>query len=310
MVNTEITRAGETVAVDAPADLVFDLIADPDPLSYLSPTVVHAERTARGTGEDSVTIWSITGAEEVWSRTQHRSLDPGGLRIEFEDAPGSTLAGVSGAWVLHPVSEDRTEVELRQDASALADPKAAARAEGARLDLLRTVTQAAANRHQLADLVVDFRDPLFAAGSAEDAYRILYEADRWPERLTHVSRIDMTEDVPNIQFFDMDTTTSDGAPHTTRSVRICFPHTKIVYKQIGLPALLDAHTGHWLFTETREGVVVESRHVAVIKPAALPVLGEGTTVEDARRYLRRVLSTNSMTNLRLSKEYAEERARA
>jgi C7-C12 aromatase (ARO/CYC) len=32
-------------------------------------------------------------------------------------------------------------------------------------------------------------------------------------------------------------------------------------------------------------------------------------VAGARRYLRKVLSANSMGNLRLTKEYAEERAR-
>ncbi|MFC7259806.1 MULTISPECIES: SRPBCC family protein [Streptomyces] len=309
MVNTQ-APVGESVVVEAPAKVVLDLIADPDPLHYLSPTIVYADRVTVGPDKDRVTVWTITETEQVWSRTQQRTLDPDGLRVTFEDTPESTLAGVRGEWVLRAVSDDKTEIELKQDTSALTSPEAVIRAEEARSDLLSTVAYAAANRQELSDLVVDFRDPLFAAGSAEDAYKILYEADRWPERLAHVSRIDMTEEVPGIQFFDMDTTTSDGAPHTTRSVRICFPHSKIMYKQIGLPALLAAHTGHWLFTPTREGIVIESRHVAVIKPSALSILGEGTTVEDARRYLRRVLSTNSMTNLRLSKEFAEEQARA
>jgi len=309
VVNTQ-APVGESVVVEAPAKVVLDLIADPDPLHYLSPTIVYADRVTAGPDKDRVTVWTITETEQVWSRTQQRTLDPDGLRVTFEDTPESTLAGVRGEWVLRAVSDDKTEIELKQDTSALTSPEAVIRAEEARSDLLSTVAYAAANRQELSDLVVDFRDPLFAAGSAEDAYKILYEADRWPERLAHVSRIDMTEEVPGIQFFDMDTTTSDGAPHTTRSVRICFPHSKIMYKQIGLPALLAAHTGHWLFTPTREGIVIESRHVAVIKPSALSILGEGTTVEDARRYLRRVLSTNSMTNLRLSKEFAEEQARA
>nr|WP_245667476.1 hypothetical protein [Actinomadura macra] len=36
------------------------------------------------------------------------------------------------------------------------------------------------------------------------------------------------------------------------------------------------------------------------------LLGDGMTVEGARKYLRKVLSANSMGNLRLAKEYAEE----
>ncbi|WP_147472807.1 SRPBCC family protein [Streptomyces triticirhizae] len=307
---TSQAPVGESVTVDAPAKVVLDLIADPDPLHYLAPSVVYAERQADGEGKDTVTLWSVTEDEEVWSRTQHRVFEADGSKVTFTDTKESSLAGLTGTWTVRALDGERTELSLTQDASGLADAGAAGRAEEARQVLLATVADAATRRQELSDLVVDFRDPLFVGGAAEDAYQILYEADRWPERLEHVSRIDLKEDVPNIQFFDMDTTTSDGKPHTTRSVRICFPHRKIVYKQIGLPALLDAHTGHWLFTPTREGLIVESRHVAVIKPSALPVLGEGTTVEGARRYLRRVLSTNSMTNLRLSKTYAEERARA
>jgi hypothetical protein len=120
----------------------------------------------------------------------------------------------------------------------------------------------------------------------------------------------MTEDVKNIQFFDMDTKTQDGRPHRTRSVRICFPHTLIVYKQIGLPPLLSAHTGHWKFTPVPEGIVVSARHTATIKPSALDLLRPGATVADARRYLRKQLAANSMGNLRLAKAFAEERADA
>ncbi|UQU67669.1 SRPBCC family protein [Couchioplanes caeruleus] len=304
------TRTASSTTVDAPADTVFDHIVDVAPLPHLSPTILHTEHDPVKDDEDVVQIWTVTKDEQVWSRTIRRSLDRAALRVSFvdEDADGQPT-GVRGAWTLRDVSGGKTEVELAFEIDGEA-PESPERLEAARLDLLTTVTDAAQRRDELADLVVDFTDPLYAAGSAEDAYQILYEADKWPERLHHVARIDMTENVPNVQFFDMDTSTPDGRAHTTRSVRLCFPHYKIIYKQIGLPALLDAHTGHWRFTEDRDGLVIESRHTAVIKPSALHILGPGTTVEDARRYLRKVLSTNSMTNLRLAKQFAEERAGA
>jgi hypothetical protein len=158
-------------------------------------------------------------------------------------------------------------------------------------------------------LVISFEDPLFIAGSKDDVYEFLYAADKWPERVPHVTALSMTEDQPGVQFFDMDSVTPEGRAHTTRSVRICRPK-KIVYKQISLPKLLDAHTGHWQFAETPEGVTVTARHTATIKPSALDLLGENTTVADARRYLRRVLSTNSLQTLRHAQTYAEGRARA
>jgi C7-C12 aromatase (ARO/CYC) len=102
--------------------------------------------------------------------------------------------------------------------------------------------------------------------------------------------------------------TPEGRAHTTRSVRICRPG-KIIYKQISLPSVLDAHTGHWQLDETPEGVMATARHTATIKPSALHMFGDNATIADARRYLRRVLSTNSLQTLRHAQTFAEERAR-
>ena len=55
------------------------------------------------------------------------------------------------------------------------------------------------------------------------------------ERLPHVARVVLTEDTPGLQFLEMDTRTKDGSTHTTKSVRVCFPDTRIAYKQITLP---------------------------------------------------------------------------
>jgi C7-C12 aromatase (ARO/CYC) len=133
----------------------------------------------------------------------------------------------------------------------------------------------------------------------------LYEADKWPARFPHVTSLSLEEHVPNIQFFDMGTKTPEGRSHMTRSVRICLRPKKIIYKQIQTPPLLSAHTGHWVFEEIPEGVIAKARHTATIRPDALSVLGEGTTVRDARKYLRTVLSANSLSNLRLTKEWVE-----
>ena len=175
---------------------------------------------------------------------------------------------------------------------------------------MATLRYAAERHDELSGLIISFEDPLFAAGCVRDAYTYLYEADKWPDRIPHVVRLELTEQVENIQFFDLDTASADGPKHTTRSVRICLPNQKIVYKQTQPPAMVTAHTGHWLFTETPEGLILSARHTCTIRPEGLHLLGEGTTVAQARRYLRKLLSTNSMGNLRLAKAYAEERAEA
>jgi C7-C12 aromatase (ARO/CYC) len=299
--------------VDAPAAVVFDTVAEVERWPQYFRPAVHAEYLERGESYDVVQRWALVGDTAVHTWTSRRDLDRDGLRIAFEqldvEAP---LRRMGGEWVFKAVSDGQCEVEVRHSFEAV-DAEAAARTEadlqrkaGFQLD---TVKSTAERHEELAELVLSFEDPLFIGGRAEDAYAVLYEADRWPERIEHVLSLTLTEDVPNVQFFDMDTRTPDGAAHTTRSVRICLPHRKIVYKQIRLPKLLDGHTGHWLFTPTPEGLIASARHTVTIKPAAIQaVLGDSATVGDARRYLRTVLSANSMKNLQLAKRWAEERA--
>lgn len=295
-----------TATVAAPAGLVYDLVAQLAAWSQFHPPAVHAEPIA---GEDGlVRHWWVVDDHTVRIWTARWRRDRARLRIAFERDPATPdECGSRGEWQFRAVSDSTTEIEFAQEPVGKGEHDPVRMDQNVR-DFLMSVTNAAQHADERRDLVVDFEDPLFVAGSAEDAYDYLYEAAKWPERIPHVSRLVLEEQVPGIQFFDMDTVTPDGSAHTTRSVRICLPHSKIVYKQIQLPKLLDGHTGHWQFTPIPEGCVVSARHTATIKPSALPILGPEASVPDARKYLRRVLSANSMGNLRLSKAYAEERA--
>ncbi|WP_329016530.1 SRPBCC family protein [Micromonospora rifamycinica] len=296
-----------TVPVTAPAPLVFDLLADLGSWPHFHGPSVHAEPIGvDGHGQRFRHWWVIDDhTVRTWEASWQFAREQ--LRIGYEFAPHQPgAAGVRGSWTVHPSSDTTAQVRWEQTVVGEGSHDAAG-AEREMRELLDAVRSAAEHDEERRDLVVDFEDPLFVAGPVEAAYEYLYEADKWPERIPHVSRLVLEEKVPNIQFFDMDTHTPDGSPHTTRSVRICLPNHRILYKQIHLPKLLDGHTGHWSFTPTREGFILGARHTAVIKPSALSILGPDTTVLDARRYLRRVLSANSMSNLRLAKAYAEER---
>ncbi len=94
--------------------------------------------------------------------------------------------------------------------------------------------------------------------------------------------------------------------HTTESVRVTFPHRKIVYKQIKVPPLMTLHTGEWLISENDAGVTVSSSHDVAINEANIAeILGAGATVSDARSFIRDALGTNSMATLQHAKRYAE-----
>jgi len=153
-----------------------------------------------------------------------------------------------------------------------------------------------------------FEDTVLVDGSAKDLYDFINEADRWAERLPHVATVRLTEDTPGLQELEMDTRAADGSVHTTRSYRVTFPHRRIAYKQVTLPALMTLHTGLWTFTETDAGVAAVSQHTVVLNTANIArILGSEATVADARQYVHHALSTNSRATLGHAKAYAESR---
>jgi aromatase len=164
----------------------------------------------------------------------------------------------------------------------------------------------AENLSRAEELTIVFDDTVEIEAARPDVYDFLYRAQDWPVRLPHVSRLDLVEDTPGVQLMEMDTTTADGSVHTTRSVRVCFANTTIVYKQLRLPALMTVHNGRWTLEDTPAGVRATSTHTVVIKEDAVTaVLGEQATVQDAKRFVRKALGTNSTATLMRAKEYAE-----
>ncbi|WP_328609280.1 aromatase/cyclase [Amycolatopsis sp. NBC_00345] len=304
----------EKLLIHAPIDVVRELVLDVESWPQLHPAAIHAEYLERTAESELIQHWSLVDDHTVRTWRARRWSEDDGARIVFRHEPvAAPFAMMGGGFTFEPREDDSTLVHMHHefallkedDALAAGRLEAMSRGSGVYLETLR---YAAENREELSQSIISFVDPLFIAGAIEDAYQYLYEADKWPERIPHVKALTLEEPAPGIQFFDMDTVSGDGAAHTTRSVRICLPHHKIVYKQIKTPPMLAAHTGHWEFVRTPEGVESRARHTATIIPDRTHLLGEGTTVQGARNYLRRVLGTNSLGNLRLAKEYAETRA--
>jgi len=316
MGQSEIHVAEFSIAANAPVGVVFETYLAAERWPQLFAPIVHTEYVERGEDRDVIAIWALQGEDAIRHWRSRRTVDRVGMRVSFtNDTVVAPLAEAGGEWSFVAMPDGTAKIVSRHEFSLVEDSKVPPERIVQELEKhttrqLAELAYAAEHAEELAELIVDFEDPLSSGGAVEDAWKMLYEADKWPERLAHVAALTMTEDVPNFQFFDMDTTTSDGRAHTTRSVRVCLPHRKIVYKQILTPPLLAVHTGHWAFEQTGDGLVLGARHTVTIRPENLSLLGEGTTVADARDYLRRVLSANSMTNLRLAKSYAEERAGA
>jgi aromatase len=300
------------IKVRAPAGAVYQIIAEVANWPQIFPPSVHVEYIERDEDQELIQIWATANGEaKTW--TSRRVLDPKVLRIQFRQQVSQPPVGaMAGTWVIEPISEGESLVRLQHDYRAVdSDPRklewidmAVDRNSRAELAALKANAELAT---RAPELLLAFDDIVQINGSAKDVYDFLNDAQLWPERLPHVARVSLREDTPGLQFLDMDTRTKDGSVHTTKSVRVTFPYTKICYKQIQAPALMTLHTGYWLLTEKSGGVTATSQHTVVINEEGVAkILGGQASIDDARTFVRTALSTNSLATLEQAKKYAED----
>ncbi|MGW3074072.1 aromatase/cyclase [Kitasatospora sp. NPDC001132] len=302
------------ITVAATAKEVYRLLAEVENWPRLFPPNVYVETLEREGDRERIRIWATANGEaKNW--TSRRDLDPEGLRITFrQEVSSPPIAEMSGTWIIEPLGPEETRLRLLHSYRAVDDDpgslawidEAVDSNSRAELPSLKAGLEEAA---RTAELTLSFTDSVRVEGSAKDLYDFVNEADRWVERLPHVGTVKLTEDTPGLQVLRMDTVARDGSTHTTESVRVCFPHRRIAYKQTTLPALMTLHTGTWQFEEGEDGVVTaSSQHTVVINAENIAgILGPDADVERARTFLRDALGTNSRATLEHAKRYAEAR---
>ncbi|WP_020141379.1 aromatase/cyclase [Streptomyces sp. 351MFTsu5.1] len=308
-----IREVEHDIAVAAPAETVYRLLAEVENWPRIFPPTIHVEHVERGAREERIQIWATANGEaKNW--TSRRVLNPDGLRIDFrQEVSTHPVATMGGAWIIEPLSATESRIRLLHDYRAVDDDpghlawidEAVDRNSRSELAALRTNVERA---HAEADLTFSFEDSVDIAGAAKDVYDFVNEAHLWSERLPHVATVRLTEDTPGLQTLEMDTRAQDGSVHTTKSYRVTFPHHRIAYKQVTLPALMTLHTGYWTFAETASGTTASSQHTVTLNTGNIArILGEDATVADARAYVHNALSTNSRATLGHAKAHAEAR---
>jgi aromatase len=275
------------------------------------PPTVHAECAEQDLDSELIRIWATAnGTARTW--TSRRWHDPKRMSIAFRQVRSvPPVGGMGGTWLVEPVSAAECHVRLSHDYSAATGDPADLDWIGQAVDRnSESELRALKDRAELGEEPITFDDVIEVDGSAEDVYDFLNEAQLWRERLPHVVRVSLEEETPGLQTLEMDTRAKDGSVHTTRSVRVCTPHSGIVYKQIILPPLMALHTGRWLIEpRTGGGVSVTSRHTVRIDPDRVTdVLGPEADLPAAQRAVRAALSANSRATLDLAKAYAEQAA--
>lgn len=314
MAKQGIREVEHEIRVRAPAADVYRLIAEIENWPRIFPPTVYADYAERWEQEERIRIWAIANGD-IKNWTSRRELDPAALRIRFrQEVSAPPVAAMGGTWLVEPVSEGECRVRLLHDYRAIDDDPGQLAFIGravdtnSRSELAALKASAELDDGTSAGRLLQFADTVRIDGSAKDVYDFLNEAQRWGERLPHVARIDLRETVPGLQILEMDTRAKDGSTHTTKSIRVCFPPHKIVYKQVTLPALMNLHNGWWQLEYDGDGVLATSHHTVVINTANIPeILGDAAGLAEARELVKNSLSTNSRTTLAHAKRHAEAR---
>lgn len=301
---THRTVHGRRIA--APADVVYDLVADVTRWPVLFGPSLHVDVLERSEHHERFQLWALVNGEvKTW--TSRRALDAGRRRITFEQERSQPpIASMGGEWRVEPLGGpgDGVELVLEHSFSVVGDDpetmaQLAAGVDRNSREELAALARVAELGPGLDEVVVAFDDDVELPAGLGDVYDFVHRSDLWPERLPHVERVALHELAPDVQDMEMDTLTPEGNRHTTHSIRICFPRGRIVYKQLVPPALLLGHSGAWRFAATSgDATVVTARHMVAIDPGKVEeVLGAGHTLADARAYVREALGANSRATL-------------
>jgi 2-polyprenyl-6-methoxyphenol hydroxylase-like FAD-dependent oxidoreductase/ribosome-associated toxin RatA of RatAB toxin-antitoxin module len=304
-----VREVEHAITVNADAERVYALIADVESWPEMFPPTIHAERVTEDQGSERIQIWATAnGTAKTW--TSRRQLDPGRMSIAFrQERSAPPVGGMGGMWVIERISASQCRARLLHDYFAASDDPVDLDRIAAAVETNSTAElRALKDRAELTgpEGLITFDDTVEVDGNPKDVYDFLNEAQLWPERLPHVARVSLEEETSGLQILEMDTRGQENSVHTTRSVRVCQPHSSIIYKQIVLPPLVTLHTGRWLIEKRDDGVSVTSRHTVRINTARIAeVLGQDADVTAAQEAVRRSLSANSVATLTLAKAYAE-----
>ena len=312
MAELRIRTARHTIRVAAPPRRVYELIADVDRWPQIFDPTVTVEHLGFNGSSERVRIWELVGGE-LRSAVTFRELNAHRLQVRFrQEDPQHPVASMGGLWLVLPkgngslVALDhyyRVVGDNPADARWLAE--AVDRNSVTVLEALRDTAELGGALDQLALSCVDSMD---IGGDPQDVYDFLARAQDWSQRLPHIDRMLVDEDVRDIQHLEADTRLPNGSVHTTSTVRVCFPETRIVYKQTRPPAIMRAHTGSFSVTRLARGVRATAQHTVLLRPETVQrLLGPDHTVDDVRAAVRNVLHSLSLATLTRAKEFAEAR---
>jgi len=310
-----VHRRQHSLVIDAPPEVLYDLVADVTRWPVLFEPTVRVELIEKSTTSERFELSALVNDELATWRSR-RTFDRGGLLIRFaQERSTPPMTAMSGDWSFISTVAGKTEVVLRHEYSVADDAPDAVAWVNRALDTnsereLAALARVAELHAPLDHLVFKFEETLPLRGSAADAFELVARGDLWSERLPHVIESVMDE-TSSVQRLTTSTVTPDGSRHTTSSIRLITPGEGIVFKQTLLPAFLIGHAGDWRFHDGPGGSTVTVRHIVAVNPQGLEaLLGPGSSLDDARVWTTESLSKNSRITASYASVFAEGRASA
>jgi aromatase len=301
MTEDSVQRARHQADVAAPARYLYGLIADALAAPLVFPGTVHVEYVDRAATEERLRIWAVNG-EDLRTWVSHRRLDPDAQRVTFQqEVPAPPIAFMRGEWRLTALDGGQTRVTLSHAYRAIDDDPAGLawieqmvdRVSGGQLAALR---EYAALGGPAAGPVLSIRDSVDLGCPVETAYAVAHDPASWTDLPPLAVRAADTTAAPDMQLLQLAARDTDGA---RRSARICFPDSRIAFKEMLCPPLVAAHTGCWQFEPAPVGSRIHAHHQVAVRYAAAPdVLGTGATEGDVRTYARQAVGAGSLAALR------------
>ncbi|GAB2769449.1 aromatase/cyclase [Streptomyces daliensis] len=306
--NTPEIHARHEAEIGALPSTVYELVTNVSLWPVIFRPTVHTQVLERSVEGDRFEIWATVSSGEVNTWRSRREFDAVGRRVTFRQDHDNPLFGLmGGGWTCAPLDGGRTKVVLEHRFTPPPD-QADARERivreldsngAAELEALRTVSVLPGGVDMWR---LTFTESVGLTGSAEAAREFIWDADRWPERLPHVTGLELVEQKGGAQDMTMQTRAPDGTVHTTRSVRVLLSDGSIVYKQTRPPRALLGHSGRWDFRSDGSGSSISSTHTFLLDPAGVAeVFGPDVPAQQASHRVRAALSANS----RVTMEHAD-----
>ncbi|WP_424185776.1 aromatase/cyclase [Actinokineospora sp. G85] len=295
----QVTR--HEVAVDAPAEAVYRLLADTASWPWALPTSLHLEpleTTADGATRVAMHTVGEDGSAHTWVAL--RRTDPAALTVSYrQERSWSPVADMGGEWVVEPRTATTSVIRSAHDFRPV--PGAESEADWIRRTLdgfataeLSAFAAAAGREHADPGLRLVLCDSVRVSSSAEAVHAALWRAEAWPSFLPHVRDTRLTESDNGAQLLEADIEVGGGKVLTTRVTRVGYPARLIVFKHLVLPPIGAAHLVRWTIDPDEDGVLLTAEQTVVFDPEGIAaVLGDGADLATAREFATNELSANS-----------------